>query len=89
LDVKSQKEEELFHESHREEIVVSSFAVEKSQTIFLDLFVENWKSDTEYNYTLTLYMKHPRYELKQRDRHLLFRFVSPYEEEQKLVFSDF
>jgi len=34
-------------------------------------------------------MDHPRYELKQRDRHMLFRYVSPYEEEPKMNFSDF
>jgi len=36
-----------------------------------------------------MYMDHPRYELKQRDRHMLFRYVSPYEEEPKMNFSDF
>jgi hypothetical protein len=34
-------------------------------------------------------MRHPRYELRQRDRHMLFRYVSPYDEHPKLAFSDF
>jgi hypothetical protein len=44
----------------------------------LEIYVENWRSEAEYRYTLSMYMLHPRYEMRERDRHLLFRFVSPY-----------
>ena len=50
--------------------------------------MESWKSDV-IKYNLTFYMLHPRYQMKQRDRHMLFRYVSPYEEEVKIDFSDF
>jgi hypothetical protein len=70
-------------------VAVRTVRVEKGQGVILELSVENWKSDVEYRYSLTFYMRHPRYELKQRDRHMLFRYVSPYEEEPKMDFSDY
>ncbi len=60
---------------------MTSYLLEKNNAITVEIYVDNWKNEIEYKYTLSMYLMHPRYELKQRDRHLLFRFVSPYEEE--------
>jgi len=52
----------------------------------LEIKVLNFDSSEQYVYQLSFYFDHPRYSLKERDRQLLFRFVSLYEERSKIDF---
>ena len=40
--------------------------------------VNNWEQGADYVYTLTFYMESPLYALKELDRQILFKYVSPY-----------
>lgn len=51
--------------------------------------MENWSAERQYDYVLTFYFTHPRFEMKQRDRHMLFRYVSPLEESGRLDWGEF
>lgn len=46
----------------------------------LELSVANWTKGQDHVYSLTLYILNPRYHLRELDRQILFRHVSPYEE---------
>lgn len=54
------------------------------QLCCLEIWVDNWLSKQEYASSLTFYLENPRFHLRELDRHLLFRHVSPYEESKKL-----
>jgi hypothetical protein len=83
LDVKKiaddGKEEPERQAVSRSSVSLHQIKFEKDKTYIIELYPEQWQADKQYGFALTFYLSHPRFELKQRDRHMLFRYVSPFE----------
>lgn len=79
MDIKDEKEATTKEVAFRNTLTLYPMRFEKDKKVILEFYPEKWNKDKPYRYAFSFYFSHPRFDLKQRDRHMLFRYVSPFE----------